>query len=74
VIPSFVDLLSATPSQAGAVLAGGGKAASDKNTCPHAKKDDPLHPCPYHDDVNNANDPEYCNCCEECTSECSAEI
>lgn len=32
-----------------------------------------LHPCPYEMEIND-NYENVCNCCEECESECSADI
>jgi len=32
------------------------------------------HACPYNEDVNNADDDEYCDCCKTCTSGCADDI
>jgi hypothetical protein len=33
-----------------------------------------MHSCPYASDINDDDDPEYCNCCEDCTLQCVEEI
>jgi hypothetical protein len=33
-----------------------------------------LHSCPYAEEINDEHDPEYCDCCEECTQECAWDI
>lgn len=48
----------------------------DPKRCPQphcAHKAANPHPCPYQSDVNN-NDEFQCECCEECTEECAADI
>ena len=30
----------------------------------------PSHPCPYEAEINDNSDPQYCNCCDECTQDC----
>lgn len=35
---------------------------------------DGMHSCPYAADINNNDDPNYCNCCEECEHECAMDI
>lgn len=32
------------------------------------------HSCPFQADVHGNNDPEYCDCCEECEYQCSQDI
>ena len=39
--------------------------------CKHAEKQAPPHRCPYQNDANNNDDPEYCTCCEDCQQECA---
>lgn len=41
--------------------------------CPHIGERD-LHSCPYQVDVEGNNDPEYCNCCEDCEKNCAEDI
>lgn len=49
------------------------------SACPRFKKNPPneateeLHECPYQADVNNDPTP-ICDCCEDCASECAADI
>ena len=45
-----------------------------KPDCPHSKPEDPLHSCPYEEDVGNNSDPEYCNCCDSCMEQCASDI
>lgn len=33
-----------------------------------------LHSCPYASEIRGEDDEEYCNCCEECASECRMDI
>lgn len=33
-----------------------------------------LHPCPCASAVNNNNDPDHCNCCDDCARECRMDI
>lgn len=33
-----------------------------------------LHGCPYASEINDDDDPEYCNCCEDCMDQCNADI
>lgn len=33
-----------------------------------------LHGCPYASEINDDDDPEYCNCCEDCMQECNWDI
>lgn len=33
-----------------------------------------LHGCPYAEEINDNYDPEYCQCCRQCTKECAEEI
>jgi hypothetical protein len=33
-----------------------------------------LHSCPYASEINDNDDPEYCNCCDDCTHECCMDI
>ena len=40
--------------------------------CPHSGG--PLHSCPYQREINDDDNPEYCDCCEECTQECADNI
>jgi len=42
--------------------------------CKHVEENAPRHQCPYRYDVYNDPDPEYCNCCEACTTECAQDI
>ena len=32
------------------------------------------HSCPYASEINDDEDPEYCNCCDDCTHECCMDI
>jgi hypothetical protein len=32
------------------------------------------HVCPYQDFVNGIDEPDYCDCCEDCTHECAEDI
>ena len=40
--------------------------------CPNMVKDI-LHRCPYRAEMNNDDEP-FCNCCEDCTTECGYEV
>lgn len=33
-----------------------------------------MHECPFEQDVNDDQNPEYCNCCEACTNACHDRI
>lgn len=48
------------------------KFESDGNcpSCHKCQANDP-HSCPFAEDVNDNNDPEFCRCCEACTHECA---
>ena len=35
---------------------------------------DEPHACPYAEEINDNNDPEYCICCNDCRIECSYDI
>lgn len=41
-------------------------------TCSETEGD--MHSCPYAEDVNDNNDPEYCDCCPSCENECMWDI
>lgn len=44
--------------------------------CPSCNKNpasDP-HSCPYAEDIDNNDDPEYCTCCSDCTDEHAMDI
>lgn len=47
----------------------------EKNMCKCGKNEaaEP-HRCPYQQDINDNNDPEYCTCCDECRHECAMDI
>ena len=52
---------------------------SDQDTdkvCSRCEKNpaDCLHSCPYQSDINDNEDPEYCDCCQNCTYECAMDI
>lgn len=32
------------------------------------------HSCPYQEEINNNNDPNYCNCCSDCRYECAMDV
>lgn len=32
------------------------------------------HRCPYQAALHDDNDPEYCTCCEDCTTQCRNDI
>ena len=51
-------------------------AGYKESMCGHCGKNpaEELHSCPYAEDINNDYDPEYCNCCSNCTSECCQDI
>lgn len=36
-------------------------------------KAEPLHPCPYQEEINNNLEP-TCNCCADCAYECAMAI
>ena len=36
----------------------------------HVNPASELHPCPFQEEVRDNNNPEFCNCCDECTREC----
>lgn len=38
------------------------------------QKEAPLHGCPFVSDVHNDPDPEYCNCCDDCETQCAMDI
>lgn len=46
----------------------------ENDVCSSCRKNqsNPLHMCPYKDDINNNQ--EQCNCCIKCTSDCAQEI
>lgn len=33
-----------------------------------------LHRCPYQYDINDNDDPEYCDCCDACQIDCAMDI
>lgn len=33
-----------------------------------------FHSCPFASDVENNDDPEHCNCCDECQEQCAMDI
>ena len=33
-----------------------------------------LHSCPYAAEINGNDDPEYCNCCDDCRHQCCMDI
>ena len=43
------------------------------NMCHTAPALEP-HACPFKVDVDDNHDPNYCNCCKECQSDCANEI
>ncbi len=43
----------------------------EKCTC---DKNHALHLCPYEEDVNGNDDPEYCTCCPDCEENCADAI
>lgn len=49
--------------------------SDESEKCQRCHKEDanPLHKCPFQQDVHN--DEEFqCNCCEECTYQCALDI
>jgi len=32
------------------------------------------HGCPFAEEINDNNDPEYCRCCADCTQQCAEDI
>ncbi len=32
------------------------------------------HPCPYAEEIGRVEDPDYCNCCDECRGQCAMDI
>ena len=32
------------------------------------------HPCPYAEEINDNDDPEFCTCCADCQHECAMDI
>lgn len=47
-----------------------------KHLCQSCKNNsaEKLHSCPYAREINDNNDPEYCNCCDDCTQQCCDDI
>lgn len=43
-----------------------------KEECKCGNTAEPLHTCPYLEEINN--DKKLCNCCSECKSNCSDEV
>lgn len=52
-----------------------GTSVFNEFTCNWCKgKSGGYHSCPYAEDVKGDDDPEYCNCCDECKLECARDI
>jgi len=54
------------------ILFMGGCVMRDESNCKECKKNTKSHPCPFAQEINN--DDTECNCCEDCTDECSMDI
>lgn len=48
----------------------------NKKLCGRCEKNqaEPLHSCPFQEDINNNTDEEYCDCCSVCRHECAMDI
>jgi len=49
---------------------------ADPNLCQGCQKNaaEPFHGCPFQQEINGSTDEEYCNCCDECRTECGYDI
>jgi hypothetical protein len=43
-----------------------------RNGCKNEAR--PRHSCPFQSDVNDDDNPNYCDCCEDCTHECCDDV
>jgi hypothetical protein len=50
--------------------------AKEGKLCSRCEKrpEEPLHACPYQQEINDSTDEKYCDCCQHCEQECRDDI